>query len=93
MNRYEAESFLDNINKLNMNGTKKAYSKDKSICVTIARNADHSRGVCKRLNRTGMGTRRFRVAGGEDYGLWQKSPSGKSYSEYTLGQIREALMA
>lgn len=91
--RLFAESFLDNINKLSKWGSKKAYSKDKKMCVTLAREADHTRGNVARLNRTGYGTRRFRVSGGEEYGLWEKSPSGKSYSEYTLGQIREALMA
>lgn len=93
--RLFAESFLDNINKLSKWGSKRAYSKDKTMCVVLAREADHAnpRGDVPRLNRTGYGTRRFRVYGGEEYGLHTKSPSGKSYSEYTLGQIREALMA
>lgn len=93
--RLIAESFLSNINKLSKWGTKKAYSRDKSMKVVLARAANHndSWGDVPRLNRTGYGTRRFRVYGGEQYGLYTKSPSGKSYSEYTLGQIRKALMA
>lgn len=93
--KHMAESFLSNINKLSKWGTKKAYSKDKSMKVVLAREANHDdpRGDVPRLNRTGYGTRRFRVYGGEQYGLYAKSPSGKSYSEYTLGQIRRALMA
>ena len=90
--RLFAESFLDNINKLSKWGTRKAYSKDGLMSVELVREADHSRGVVSHLNRTGYGTRRFRVRGGEQYGLETKSPSGKSYKEYTLGQIREALM-
>lgn len=80
--RLMAKSFLSNINKLSKWGTRKAYSKDKSMKVVLAREARHI-----------YGARRFRVYGGEQYGLYTKSPSGKSYSEYTLGQIREALMA
>lgn len=93
--RLYAESFLDNINKLSKWGTKRAYSKDKTMKVVLAREADYTnpRGEVPHLNRSGYGTRRFRVYGGEEYGLFTKSPSGKSYAEYTLGQIREALMA
>lgn len=91
---FDAKSFLTNINKLSKFGTKKAYSTDKSMKVVLAREADHlaPKGIVPHLKRTGYGTRRFRVYGGEKYGLFTKSPSGKSYCEYTLGQIREALM-
>jgi len=91
--RLYAESFLDNINKLSKRGTRKAYSNDLLMEVQLAREADHSRGFVEHLNRTGYGTRRFRVWGGEQFGLETKSASGRSYKEYTLGQIREALMA
>ena len=94
MTQHLAESFLSNINKLSKWSTKKAYSKDKSMKVVLAREANYDapNGYVPYLNRTGYGTRRFRVYGGEQYGLYTKSPSGKSYSEYTLGQIRKALM-
>lgn len=87
-------SLLSNINKLSKFGSSKtAYSKDKSLKVVIAREADHRHGINRHLKRLGYGTRRFRVFGGESYGLRTKTPSGKSYTEYTLGQIRAALMA
>ena len=91
--RLIAKSFLSNVNKLSKWGARKAYSKDGLMAVELVRPADHTRGYVARLNRTGYGTRRFRVFVGEQYGLETKSPSGKSYKEYTLGQIREALMA
>ena len=58
--KYRLNSFMSRVNKLTLGRSTKDKFYGK---VTLIKSADHSRGKCEALNRTGMGTRKFSVSG------------------------------
>ena len=57
---YILNSFMSRVNKLTLGRSTKDKFYGK---VTLIKSADHSRGKCEALNRTGYGTRKFSVSG------------------------------
>ena len=75
---YILDSFMSNVNKLTLGRSTKDKFYGK---VTLIKSADHSRGKCEALNRTGYGTRKFSVSGSKMI----------HNGSYTLGGLRAKL--
>lgn len=77
---YILNSFMSRVNKLTVGRSTKDKFYGK---VTLIKAADHSKGYCESLNRTGMGTRKFAVSGSKMI----------ANGAYTLGGLRKKLTA